>query len=207
MNETPNIKELQKKAYTSYHQDGLIDLFASLYIIAFSVGILLDFLWDYSFGVLLPGFILVLIIPLWLAAKRKITVPRIGYVNFGTKGKAKLIVIFTGLAVLGIFFLFIFAMFQAGTTPLTNIIIEYGMIIVAIASLTVCSLFGYATGLRRIYAYGILAFALFTLGYFTGVFFAYIVLALGLIVIISAVNLLVRFIRKYPIDGDGAVVS
>ena len=207
MTETPNLKELQRKAYTSYHQDGLIDLFASLYIIAFAVGILLDFYWDYSFGVLLPGFILVLAIPLWIAAKRKITVPRIGYVNFGTKGKTKLTVVFTGLTVLGIAFLFIFMMVQAGTTPITNIIVEYGLIIIAIASLTVCSLFGYATGLKRIYAYGILALAFFIVGYFTGVFFAYIILALGITVIISALNLLVHFVRKYPIEGDGAIVS
>ena len=207
MTETPNLKELQRKAYTSYHQDGLIDLFASLYIIAFAVGILLDFYWDYSFGVLLPGFILVLAIPLWIAAKRKITVPRIGYVNFGTKGKTKLTVVFTGLTVLGIAFLFIFMMVQVGTTPITNIIVEYGLIIIAIASLTVCSLFGYATGLKRIYAYGILALAFFIVGYFTGVFFAYIILALGITVIISALNLLVHFVRKYPIEGDGAIVS
>ena len=206
MTETPNIKDLQRKAYTSYHQDGLIDLFASLYITAFGVGILLDFLWDYSFGVLLPGFILVLTIPLLIAAKRKITIPRIGYVNFGTKGKAKLTVIFTGLTVLGIVFLFIFAMVQTGTAPLTNIIFEYGMIIIAIAGLTVCSLFGYATGLRRMYGYGILALALFSAGYLADVFFAYIVIALGIIVSVSAVSLLVRFVKKYPIKEAGAVV-
>lgn len=207
MAEIPNIKEIQRKAYTSYHQDGLIDLFASIYVITFAAGILMDFLWDFSFGVILPGFILVLTIPLWIAAKRKITVPRIGYVNFGGKGKNNLTAILVGLTVLGIAFLFIFAMIRVGTAPLATIIIEYGMIFTALGSLTVCSLFGYAMGLKRMYAYGILAFAFFTVGYFIGVFFAYVILGLGIVVIFSAVSLLVRFVRKYPIKGDGSLVT
>jgi len=40
----PNLKEIQRKAYTSYHQDVLIDIFASVYITVFAAGILMDFL-------------------------------------------------------------------------------------------------------------------------------------------------------------------
>jgi len=203
----PNLKEIQRKAYTSYHQDGLIDIFASVYITVFAAGILMDFLWDFSFGVILPGIILVLIIPLWVAAKRKITVPRIGYVNFGAKGSAKLTGILIGLTVLGIAFLFIFAMVQAGSASLVNFIVENGMIITGIAGLMVCFLFGYAMGLRRMYVYGMLALAFFAIGYFTGVFFAYIILALGITVAISGINLLVNFVRKYPLRGENVIVA
>jgi hypothetical protein len=194
------MKEIERKAYTSYHQDGLIDIFACVYIVGFSIGILLDYIWDFSFGVLIPGFLVVLVVPLWIAAKRKITVPRVGYVNFGTRGKSKMTAIFLGILVLGVAFFFAFSLYLESSW--LRFIIDNGMIAIGIGALTVCSLFGYATGIKRLYAYGIVALALFAVGYFFEIFFAYIVFALGLIVLSAGIVLLVRFVRKYPLKGD-----
>jgi hypothetical protein len=194
------MKEIERKAYTSYHQDGLIDIFACVYIVGFSIGILLDYIWDFSFGVLIPGFLVVLVVPLWIAAKRKITVPRVGYVNFGTRGKSKMTAIFLGILVLGVAFFFAFSIYLESSW--LRFIIDNGMIAIGIGALTVCSLFGYATGIKRLYAYGIVALALFAVGYFFEIFFAYIVFALGLIVLSARIVLLVRFVRKYPLKGD-----
>lgn len=195
-----DMKEIERKAYTSYHQDGLIDIFACVYIVGFSIGILLDYIWDFSFGVLIPGFLVVLVVPLWIAAKRKITVPRVGYVNFGTRGKSKMTAIFLGILVLGVAFFFAFSIYLESSW--LRFIIDNGMIAIGIGALTVCSLFGYATGIKRLYAYGIVALALFAVGYFFEIFFAYIVFALGLIVLSARIVLLVRFVRKYPLKGD-----
>ena len=195
-----NLKEIEKKAYTSYHQDGLIDIFASVYIIGFSVGILLDYIWDFSFGVLIPGFLVVVVVPLWIAAKRKITMPRVGYVNFGTKGKSKITAIFVGILALGVAFFFAFALYIESSW--LAFILENGMIVVAIGVFFICSLFGYATGIKRLYAYGIFAMALFAVGYLFEIFFAYIVLALGLTVLSAGIALLTSFIKKYPLKGD-----
>ena len=195
-----DMKEIERKAYTSYHQDGLIDIFACVYIVGFSVGILLDYIWDFSFGVLIPGFLVVLVVPLWIAAKRKITMPRVGYVNFGTKGKSKITAIFSGILVLGVAFFFAFAIYLESSW--LRFIIDNGMIAVGIGALAVCSLFGYATGIKRLYAYGIVALALFAVGYLFEIFFAYIVLALGLTVLSAGIALLVSFVRKYPLKGD-----
>lgn len=195
-----DMKEIERKAYTSYHQDGLIDIFACVYIVGFSIGILLDYIWDFSFGVLIPGFLVVLVVPLWIAAKRKITVPRVGYVNFGTRGKSKMTAIFLGILVLGVAFFFAFSLYLESSW--LRFIIDNGMIAIGIGALTVCSLFGYATGIKRLYAYGIVALALFAVGYFFEIFFAYIVFALGLIVLSAGIVLLVRFVRKYPLKGD-----
>lgn len=200
-----DLKELQRKAYTSYHQDGLIDIFTSIYIIGFSIGILLDYIWDFSLGVLIPGFLVVLVVPLWVTAKRKITMPRIGYVNFGTKGKAKISAIFIGILVLGVAFFFAFALFIESSW--LNLIIENAMIAVGIGALIVGSLFGYASGLKRLYAYGIIALALFTAGYLLEVFFAYVIFVVGLTVVSWGAALLIRFVRKYPIKGDQPLVE
>ncbi len=195
-----DIKEIQRKAYTSYHQDGLLDIFASTYIIGFSIGILLDYFYDFSMGILLPALILPIIIPLWIAAKRKITMPRIGYVNFGQRAKPKFAALLGGVAGLGFAFLFVFIF--ANSSPWLDFIIQNSMLLLAVAVLLVVSVAGYAMGLKRFYAYGVLSFVLLAAGHFLGIFFAYILLVLGVIVMATGLALLAHFIKKYPVKGD-----
>jgi hypothetical protein len=55
-------------------------------------------------------------------------------------------------------------------------------------------------GLKRLYGYGLLTFALFASGYFLGVPFEYLLLAIGCVIIASGAALLVQFIRRYPLS-------
>jgi len=43
--EEPNLREIEKKAYMSYHQDGLLDIFVGVYILGFGLGIWVDRIW------------------------------------------------------------------------------------------------------------------------------------------------------------------
>jgi hypothetical protein len=205
----PNLKEIERKAYMSYHQDGLLDIFAGVYILGFGIGILMDILWEFGFGVIMPGIILVTVLPIWITAKRKITLPRIGYVNFGIRGANKLIAIFVGLMVagLGTFVVFIFAVFQGGPREWLDLIFQNGMIFVGVGSLAVCMLFGYSMGLKRLYAYGLIALAVLVIGHFMGIFFGYILLALGIMVMVTGFALLIGFVRKYPLKGGKAIAE
>jgi len=103
----------------SYHQDGLLDIFAGLYILGFGLGIAMQILWEFNFGIIMPSILLVTVLPLWFEAKRKVTVPRIGYVNFGTRGANKLTAVFIGTMVagLGAFFAFTLADYGAVISP------------------------------------------------------------------------------------------
>jgi len=47
MKET-NLKEVEKKTYMSYHQDGLIDILVGIYVLMFGSGILLLTFTDFS---------------------------------------------------------------------------------------------------------------------------------------------------------------
>ena len=209
MTKEPNLKEIERRAYMSYHQDGLLDIFAGLYILGFGIGILMDILWEFGFGVIMPSVILVTVLPMWIAAKRKITLPRIGYVNFGILGANKLIAIFVGLMVagLGAFFVFTFAVFQGGPREWLDFIFQNGMLIVGFGSLAVCILFGYSMGLKRLYAYGLLAAVSLVIGHFLGIFFAYILFALGITVMVTGVALLIGFVKKYPLKGDKTIAE
>jgi hypothetical protein len=187
----------------------LLDIFAGLYILGFGIGILMDILWEFGFGVIMPSVILVTVLPMWIAAKRKITLPRIGYVNFGIRGANKLIAIFVGLMVagLGAFFVFTFAVFQGGPREWLDFIFQNGMLIVGFGSLAVCILFGYSMGLKRLYAYGLLAAVSLVIGHFLGIFFAYILFALGITVMVTGVALLIGFVKKYPLKGDKTIAE
>ena len=209
MTKEPNLKEIERRAYMSYYQDGLMDIFAGLYILGFGLGIFMQILWDFSFGVIMPAILITTALPIWVAAKRKITMPRIGFVNFGTRGANKLTVVFIGTMVAGLFafFAFIFATSQSGLRQWLDLIVQNGMLIVALGSLAICALFGYTMGLRRLYAYGLLAGISLVIGHFAGIFFAYIIFALGTIVMVTGIVLLINFVRKFPLKGDKAIVK
>ena len=75
MNGKINLKNIERKAYTSYHQDGILDILIAIFILSFVAWILTDMVW--------LGWIFYLIAAsIYAAAKRAITVPRIGFVKF-----------------------------------------------------------------------------------------------------------------------------
>ena len=208
MTEEPNLKEIERRAYMSYHQDGLLDIFAGLYILGFALGIFMDLIWDFSFGAIMPGILLVTVLPIWITAKRKITIPRIGFVNFGLRGANKLVAIFIGLFVAGLAAFFAYTLYSQGGSRLwLDLIIQNGMLIVGIGSLAVCTLFAYSMGLKRLYAYGFIAVIALAIGQFMGIFFAYILLALGIIVMVTGFAVLIVFVKKYPLKGGKAIVE
>jgi len=205
----PNLKEIERRAYMSYHQDGLLDIFAGMYILGFGLGIFMTIIWDFSFGIIMPGALIAVALPIWIAAKRKITIPRIGFVNFGLRGANKITAIFLGVMVLGLgaFFAFTMAVFQGGSRQWLDLIFQNGMLVVGFGSLAVCILFGYSMGLKRLYAYGLLAVIALVIGHFVGIFFAYILFALGITVMVTGVAVLIGFVKKYPVKGDKAIAE
>jgi MFS family permease len=202
VNNKINLKEIQKKTYTSYHQDGLLDIFASVYVIGFALGIIINILYDFDFALIMPAILVAVVIPIWISAKRKITMPRIGFVKFEAKEKNKLMAVLLGMAVAGILAFLAFGLTQSDIPFWQDVIIPNAMIIVGIGSLAFCALFGSSMGLKRLYGYGILSLTLLTIGHFTGIFFAYIILALGITVMVTGFTLLIKFVKKYPIQGE-----
>ena len=84
MTENVNIKEIEKKIYTLYHEDGIIDIFAGAWIVMFGIlAILTDRVW-------VAGMFPVYGLALFVAIKKKITVPRIGYMKFNRQQKSKI---------------------------------------------------------------------------------------------------------------------
>lgn len=201
-----SLKEIEKRTYLAYHQDGLIDIFVGVYILLFGLSILFSTISDFSMWFVIPGIFPAIMVPIWISIKKRITMPRIGYVKFGSRGVNKLMAIFLGLMVagLGLFMVFTFASeSQAWALTLRNLVIPNGMIIIGIGAAMISSLFAYTMGLKRLYAYGLLSLVLFLAGYLTPIPFEYIPVTIGLVVIINGFLILIRFIQKYPLaQGD-----
>ena len=85
-----NLKEIERKAWRSTYQDGLLDITLGVILLSMGLSAWLDraapksLLSDLSYGLLLAVGVLV-----YVLGKRWITIPRIGLVNFGPRGRAR----------------------------------------------------------------------------------------------------------------------
>jgi hypothetical protein len=202
-----SLREIEKKTYMSYHQDGLLDIFIGIYVLLFGIGISLMTLTEFSTWFIIPAIFPAIMIPLWISAKKRITMPRIGYVNFGVRGVNKMMAIFLGLMVAGLGVFMVFglgaSMGEGWALTLRDFFISNSMLIIGIGAVAVSSLFAYTMGLKRLYGYGLLIFVLFFTGHFITIPFEYLLSAIGFVIIITGSVLLIQFIRKYPLpQGD-----
>jgi hypothetical protein len=187
MSQAVNLKELERKAWTSYFQDGLWDIFLGLLLVSSAVST-----WLSDSGVpsstRIPTYIGIMVLGglvLW-AGKRFITVPRLGRVKFGPKRKAKLnwvrVVLFISVLVIWVLFL-------AGLGISNDWLQAYFM------DFKRLYLYGLLLALQEVVGVGLRELADVDIGFFIGsAVSAVIVLLIGTVV-------LVRFLRDYPLLG------
>jgi hypothetical protein len=202
MTKQNTLREIERKAYMSYHQDGLLDMVIGLYALSFGLGIFVDKILEFSFAAIMSAITISIVLPIWIHAKKKITMPRIGFVKFGAGGSNKLFAIFLGLAVasLGVSLaLGVFMIGQNGRPVWLEILFQYGMIWIGLGAAVIGSLFAYNMGLKRLHGYGLLTLALLVSGHFLGIPFESLLLTIGSVIIASGAALLVQFIRRYPL--------
>jgi hypothetical protein len=209
-----DLREIERRAYTSYYQDGLLDIAIGFYLTLFGLWVVAD--------VSYPFFPIYLFsVPAWAVAKRRITVPRIGYVKFskGRKYSQTWIVItatsmLTALVIMGTLAL------RAGglgpTPPWLSLIREYGVILIGgmVGGIALGAV-AYVSELRRFYAYAALAASMYTGGHFLVAVpgwdvwqrMAVVHIPLGAVILGGGLYMMYRFVRMYPLtreDGSDA---
>jgi len=193
MNKKINLKEIERKAYTSYHQDGVIDITIAFVTLLFSVITLGDIS-------LLGGISGILAISLYAGFKKLVTIPRIGYVKFPQQRTQRItalaVVLGTLSAVMG---LVAFVQTASQGTPewllflIDNYILSIGTAVAALFLLA-----GYAFKTKRIYAYALLTLVMFVAGHFIHFPLYYYLTALGSLILACGLVMMTRFVRKYP---------
>ncbi|MDH4212188.1 MAG: hypothetical protein OEV79_12155 [candidate division WOR-3 bacterium] len=91
MEQKMDLKQLERKAWTSFYDDGLGDIFLGCIILTFALAPMFSrtALGDWIPVAFLPFLFLVLVL-LWLLRKR-VVIPRVGLVSFGRARKKRLV--------------------------------------------------------------------------------------------------------------------
>jgi hypothetical protein len=184
------LKQIEKKAYWSYHGDGLIDLCLGLVFLLFGIKVLTGnpiiagICW-------MPGL---LIAPL----KRLLTAPRIGMVRFRRSWKVKAVKI--GLLTFTAAFVLFIVTAELSKSPGMH---EWTRRYFAIAfgcSLALFPLAGaIALGINRYYAYAALLASGFSFVQYRNESLAGVFVAIGSVLILTGGAVLIRFLNDNPI--------
>jgi hypothetical protein len=200
MNEKINLKQIERKAYTSYHQDGIIDILIAVFILSFAALIITDMIW-LGWMFFLPSILI------YGALKKVITVPRIGFVKFSQHRTKIIITLAVILGVLGnVLGLITFIQVESGSMPVWLLFaIENYMLAIGISVAVLFSIIGFAFRVRRMYAYGLLTLLMFVSGHFIYYPLQYYLLLLGTLTLLSGSAMLIRFVRRYSLSANDTI--
>ncbi|MBU7019023.1 MAG: hypothetical protein HXS44_16050 [Theionarchaea archaeon] len=138
-----NLKELERKAFASYFEDGLWDIFLGIFMAGMGIRSLTD---NVVFTLLAMAGI-----PILFLGKKAITLPRIGYVKFSQTRKDKQMKVMWILIVSVIATLLLLSLIVSRQSPSVLIATLMG-----ISFAGVLCVIAYYMDFRRLYLYGIL---------------------------------------------------
>ena len=188
-----DLKQIQRKIYLSFFQDGLWDMLLGFFLLGWGIGILTEM------TALIGGWVVVAYSGVW-GLKRWLTYPRAGVavVPQAQKTTARLLIAGIVALLLGIM---AFVLVSAGSTPDwlgKFFIFIFGAIIAAV----VCMI-GYWWNISRWYIYAALTLAGAASHQWLDVPLEYGFIAPGVIIMLSGLIILLKFLRRYPRHGKG----
>ena len=188
-----NLKELEKKAWIKYFEDGLWDLFFGILLLTTVIRTITDNVW-FTFLMFTGVFIMI-------AGKRYITVPRIGLVKFGPEREMKRIKL---IGIIGLAVIITFILFIAGNSIIKPPAIIFSFIIATLVAVIFGALAYYLEYLRLaiygiLFAFGEILWSLFgeSIGLMAMLVFGSIIFIIGLFT-------LYRFIQENPMPSAEA---
>ncbi|MFZ7137148.1 MAG: hypothetical protein ACOWW1_01835 [archaeon] len=193
MNQKINLKEIERKAYTSYHQDGIIDITIAFVVLTFAAVMTVEMPW-------LGGVSGALAVSFYAGLKRIVTVPRIGYVKFPQQRAQKTVMLILVLGLFGMIagvFTFI-ELTNSGTPGWLLFMIDNYMITIGVAVAVLFLLGAYSFKTRRIYGYSLLTLVMFVGGHFISFPLYYYLAVLGIIILASGLTMMTRFVNMHP---------
>jgi hypothetical protein len=197
MAEESSLRQLKRRAYLDYHQDGIIDVLIGVAILGFGLWNWLDqpifaFLCLFCFGS-------------YIQLKNAITVPRFGYVRFqeGKRETGLLIGIGIGLALLALVvgILFLLGPDRVGLAPFT-FLRKFHVYVMSSIGAVLMAIFGLWSGIRRLLAYALFLIAALVVTYVLDLDNSVPLLLTGSILMLVGLILMIRFIQGNPIEPE-----
>jgi len=199
-----DLKEMERRALTAYHEDGLLDIFWGGYLLF--LGLVVFTPMEYRLIVVMPTALGIL---LYDRAKKRVTYPRLGYVKFTKEMEARvlrdtIIVIFVA------WFVTLAGLFTNMGVPeraswLVLFLNRYNLLFQGGVLALIFLMLGRIMSISRLYHYSVISLLVFSAGYFY-LDSPYIVslqnlgvpcAIIGLIMVGIGASRLQRFIGKY----------
>ncbi len=193
MNTPLDLKELERKAFRSFYQDGIWDIFFGLMLLAMCSFTLFDDMENKAIRMLVMLFIEIGAMFFLIYGKKQITVPRLGEVTFSKKRNRRLLYVFLANSVSLLFLAAVLVMNITGSTLLENDTIS--AIVLGIWIIFITSLMAYFLDFDRLYIYALILGGAFTAVLLTGIEIFFLIGAL--LILVPGVVILVGFLREY----------
>ena len=200
MAQNVSLKGDERRAYMSYHEDGLLDLMVGLAVLLAGIYVLVDL--DIPLGAVW----VVLWLPLWLSAKKSITARRVPDVEIseeqydGMWRAAAFVIaalVLLVCAVLALIWGRNAGLIAEGFIAAVGQHLMWGL---GLFGALVLGVAAWLSGLNRLYAYALLTAVAFVGGYLLGAPFALAVTVVAAVVMVWGGVLLVRFVRTHPVQ-------
>jgi len=183
-----DLKEIERKAYMSYFQDGLWDTLIGIFLLVWGIGILTD----------TAGLTGVYFLPtMWiiLSLKKRLAYPRIGHVKMAQEKKT-----LSWLAIAGVVTLLIaivaYVLTISGNTP--NLLKDNFLFLFGVVNAIVVCVIAYWWKVNRWYAYAAIIVAGVASHQWLEISNPFSFIIPGSVILLSGLVVLIRFLRKYP---------
>jgi hypothetical protein len=199
--------KLAKKTYLSYHQDGMVDILMGWIILSIGLGVATGWFGPWALlGFFIAG-------ALYAPLKRRITIPRIGYVEFTPNWRREALTKIVYPLVVCTFMvgLLLVAGVPEGVTPVGPVwtpseawpdlklwLEGKDSFMFGVAAFVLFGVVGLATEIRRFYTYAVISLAVMTSGQAINLPTHISVITLGCILLVVGIVMLTRFLRKHP---------
>ncbi|MFN2145838.1 MAG: hypothetical protein ACK2T7_10845 [Anaerolineales bacterium] len=193
MNNPLDLKELENKAFRSFYQDGIWDIFFGLMLFAMWSFTLFDDLENKAVRMLVMLFIEIGAMFFLIYGKKQITVPRLGEVTFSKKRNRRLLYVFLANSVSVLFLAAVLVMNVTGSSLLESDTVS--AVVLGIWIIFITSVMAYFLDFDRLYIYALILGGAFTAVLLTGIEIIFLIGAL--LILIPGVVILLRFLREY----------
>jgi hypothetical protein len=193
MAEESALRQLKRRAYLAYHQDGIIDVLIGGAILGFGLWI--------NFDQPIFAFLSLFCFGSYIHLKNAITVPRFGYVRFqeGKRETGLLIGVGIGLVLLAlvVVILSLLGPDRVGLAPFT-FLRKFHVYVMSSIGAVIMAIFGLWGGIRRLIAYGLFLIAALVITYLLELDGSVPLLFTGSFLMLIGMVLMTRFIRGNP---------
>ena len=185
-----NLKEIQRKVYMSFFEDGIWDIFLGLFILGWGLAILTE-------AAYLPGVSFIGIYFCIWGIKKWLTYPRIGYVKFSSTSRQRIttrfVILLAAVLLLGV----LVALLMITDTRPEWLGEYFALIFNGMLAIIVCTA-AYLVAIKRFYLHALLIFLGAVFHQWLNIPWEFGFLGAGSVILLIGLGLLVNFLRKYP---------